>query len=279
MNQEFSNSRLEVRRRIAGEIASEYDYFGIRIENEPVYVRTEPYTEIIGVVKGSLQVNVAGEDYVVGENEVAIINSFAIHTIIPQPGTKAIGVLMGGEFISDFYRKSGDYEFDTLVQDADIRKKICDYIAYVNKTVDELNYYEKKATANLIIGSLVRGCTFHKTERMANSKVSALIRYIYENSEKVITLNTLADEFGYVPMTISHIFSKYVGKDLRRFVNEVRVRKAAFLIQEKKNRHKSVAEIAKLCGFRSVATFHRIYKEYYGTSPRGLSITDTNENE
>ena len=275
MNLEFSKGRLETRRRIAGEIASEYDYFGVRNENEPAYVRTEPYTEIIAVTSGSLQLNVAGEDYVVNANEVAIINSFAIHTIIPKEGTNAVGVLLGGEYISDFYRKSGEYEFDVLIKDAEIRKKVCNYVLYVQEVVDELNYYEKKASANLLIGSLVRGCELHKTERMANAKVSAMIRYIYDNSEQTISLNTLAEEFGYVPMTVSHIFSKYVGKDLRRFTNEIRIRKAAFLLQDEKNRHRSIADIARKCGFKSIATFHRVYKEYFGTSPRG-EVTDKN---
>ena len=275
MNLEFSKGRLETRRRIAGEIASEYDYFGVRNENEPAYVRTEPYTEIIAVTSGSLQLNVAGEDYVVNANEVAIINSFAIHTIIPKEGTNAIGVLLGGEYISDFYRKSGEYEFDVLIKDAEIRKKVCNYVLYVQEVVDELNYYEKKASANLLIGSLVCGCELHKTERMANAKVSAMIRYIYDNSEQTISLNTLAEEFGYVPMTVSHIFSKYVGKDLRRFTNEIRIRKAAFLLQDEKNRHRSIADIARKCGFKSIATFHRVYKEYFGTSPRG-EVTDKN---
>ena len=110
---------------------------------------------------------------------------------------------------------------------------------------------------------------------MANAKVSAMIRYIYDNSEQTISLNTLAEEFGYVPMTVSHIFSKYVGKDLRRFTNEIRIRKAAFLLQDEKNRHRSIADIARKCGFKSIATFHRVYKEYFGTSPRG-EVTDKN---
>ena len=273
------NERLETRRKIADEIASEFDYFGVREENSAACVRTEPYTEVVAVIKGSLQANVAGVDYNVNENEVLIINTFAIHTLIPSEGAQIVSVLMGGEFMADFYRKAGEYEFDSLVKDKEIREKVCAYVLHIKKIVDGMNYYEKKAAANLIIGHLVRGCELHKTERMTNAKVSAMIRYIYENSEQVITLDTLAEKFGYVPMTVSHIFSRYIGKDLRRFINEIRIRKAAFLLQDEKSRHRSIADIAKECGFKSNATFHRIYKECYGTSPRGLSVLKDENND
>ena len=275
INDKSKDSKMEARRKVASALATEYDGFSVRNENQPVYVRTEPYTEFLAVEKGSVKITENGQTVVVNEGEVGILNSFSIHSVIPSSDAVITGVLFGGEFLSDFVRKMGDYEFKNVIT-GDLKIELSCLVKEIAKKADELDFFEKKAYANFMISRIIKNDGIRKAERSANAKVSTMIRYIYENSEKDISLKTIADEFGYVPMTVSHIFSKYVGKDLRRFTNEIRVRKAAFILSKDNGRKQSIAEVAKECGFKSVATFHRIYKEYYGTSPRG-EISDKNE--
>ena len=275
INEKTKDSKMEARRKVATALATEYDGFSVRYENQPAYVRTEPYTEFIAVEKGSVKITENGQTEVINEGEMGIVNAFAIHSLIPSPDAVVIGVLFGGEYLSDFVRKMGEYEFKNVV-DGELKGELSHLVKEIAKRVDEIDYFEKKAYVNFMISRIIKNGSIRKAERSANAKVSTMIRYIYENSEKDISLKTIADEFGYVPMTVSHIFSKYVGKDLRRFTNEIRVRKASLILSKDNGRKQSIAEIAKECGFKSVATFHRIYKEYYGTSPRG-EITDKDE--
>ena len=275
-NGKNKDSKMEARRKVASALATEYDGFSVRYENQPEFVRTQPYTEFLTVIKGSVKITENGNAVVINEGEVGIINSFAIHSLTPSPDAECVGVLFGGEYLSDFTRKMGDCEFDQKVT-SEGKQEISHLIKEIATRGEELDFFEKKAYANFMISRIVKSGAIKKAERSTNAKVSTIIRYIYENSERDISLKTIADEFGYVPMTVSHIFSKYVGKDLRRFTNEIRIRKAGFILAKDTDKKQSIAEIAKECGFKSVATFHRIYKEYYGTSPRGEIIENPDE--
>ncbi|MBR2988792.1 MAG: helix-turn-helix transcriptional regulator [Clostridia bacterium] len=275
-NDKIKDEKMEARRKVANALATEYDNFFVRNENQTVYVRTEPYTEFIAVKQGSVKITENGNTVTVNAGEIGIINAFAIHSLTPSPDSVVIGVLFGGEYLADFSRKMPDYEFSTVVN-VDLRSELCHIIEEISLRIDEIDFFEKKAYVNFMISRIVKNDSIRKSERSANAKVSTIIRYIYENSEKDISLKTIAEEFGYVPMTVSHIFSKYVGKDLRRFTNEIRIRKAAFLLAKDNGRKQSIAEVARAVGFKSVATFHRIYKEYYGTSPRGEIVSNPDE--
>ena len=276
-NDKTKDEKMEARRKVANALASEYDNFFIRNENQTIYVRTEPYTEFILVKRGSVKISENGRTVTINAGEIGIINAFAIHSLTPTPDSIVIGVLFGGEYLADFSRKMCDYEFENSVSGS-LKGELGRIIEEIALRSSELDFFEKKAYVNFMVSRIIKDQSVRKSERSTNAKVSTIIRYIYENSENEISLKTIADEFGYVPMTVSHIFSKYVGKDLRRFTNEIRIRKAAFLLAKDNSKKVSIAEVARSVGFKSVATFHRIYKEYYGTSPRGEIVENPDAN-
>ncbi len=270
----FREMKLQTRRKIATELAENTDYFGVKKETESAFIRTEPYVMFYAILKGCASFTIGELTFDAASPSVVPINAFELHNYTPNAGCEAYSILVGGDYLSDFTEREEGFEFVSNIENGKVQTEIFEYAKKLVKDEKDYDYYEKKANIYHIVSRIKGGGFIRKVERSTNAKVSAMIRYIYDNSEKPISLKTLANEFGYVPMTVSHIFSKNIGKDLRRFVNEIRIRKAHYELLNKKNARKPLSDIAKSCGFNSVATFHRIYKEYYGCSPR----ENTNKN-
>lgn len=90
------------------------------------------------------------------------------------------------------------------------------------------------------------------------------IGYILENLDEDLSLQAVADELEINPSYLSKRFKKETGKTFSRYVNEMRVGEAAYLLRKTDN---PVAEIAMQAGYGDSAYFSRIFKEIKGVTP------------
>ena len=82
-----------------------------------------------------------------------------------------------------------------------------------------------------------------------------------------LQVNTLAQQAGIPAKTVSAVLNQHLHKSFSTFVNEYRV--AAFkerIIQQDADKL-TIPAIAMECGFSSVATFQRIFKQLTSTTP------------
>ena len=76
--------------------------------------------------------------------------------------------------------------------------------------------------------------------------------------EDVVRYFRFSKSYGYA------LFKKHLGESFSRSLRNVRVAKAEEAL---KNTTASISEIAYLCGFGSLSTFSKVFKEKYGNSP------------
>lgn len=95
-------------------------------------------------------------------------------------------------------------------------------------------------------------------------RISAVCRYVFENSNGRITLAEAARRAAMNPSAFCRYFSKVTGKRFMTFVNEVRVGQVCRSLIET---DRDVAEIAFACGFESLSNFSRWFGALHGTSP------------
>ena len=91
--------------------------------------------------------------------------------------------------------------------------------------------------------------------------VSQLLTDKQANAAQNLSLNSLAEQFNYAPISLSHIFSRYIKTDIRNFINNIRIQNYLDLKSLPANKDKSVIELAMQCGFSNTATFYRAYKK------------------
>lgn len=94
--------------------------------------------------------------------------------------------------------------------------------------------------------------------------VAAIKNLIDENYQQKLTLTDIAKEAGMHPVYLSSQFERYFSVSFIRYLKAVRIEKAVLLLKQK---NKSIAEIAYLCGFADQSHFQRSFKNMFGVSP------------
>jgi AraC family transcriptional regulator, arabinose operon regulatory protein len=96
-------------------------------------------------------------------------------------------------------------------------------------------------------------------------RILAAQAYLDRNSSEGVSLEDLA---GFVGLSASHLsaeFSKHLGTPPMRYLLELRLTRAAYLLA---NANLSIAEVAREAGFRDPLYFSRQFKKRFGLSPR-----------
>lgn len=95
--------------------------------------------------------------------------------------------------------------------------------------------------------------------------IKRILIYLQEHSAEPITVSQAAALFGYSVGRFSHIFNERIGCSFTRYVNNLRCYKARRMLAEN---DLPLIDVAAACGFSSMRTFHRVYKEVTGQTPR-----------
>lgn len=94
-----------------------------------------------------------------------------------------------------------------------------------------------------------------------------IIAYIDENFASKITLDMLAKKFGFSKNYICNLFSKYYCTSLTCYLTEKRMSYAKELLKDK---NRLLKDIAIECGYKEYVQFYKMFKEYYGISPKEM---------
>ena len=98
-----------------------------------------------------------------------------------------------------------------------------------------------------------------------NDLIKRILIYLQEHASEPISLSQVASTFGYSAGRFSHIFNECIGCSFTRYVNNLRCYKAKRMLAEGAL---PLIDVATACGFSSMRTFHRVYKDFTGETPR-----------
>ena len=120
------------------------------------------------------------------------------------------------------------------------------------------------------LATLIRdyACTDSQKSIKASDNITQSIRvsieYIRHNLDRELTLREIAGVACLSPTYFSHVFKKYNGISLWKYINIKRVEKAIEML-----RSESVTklEIAERCGFSSSSNFYKVFSAVTGKMP------------
>ena len=98
-----------------------------------------------------------------------------------------------------------------------------------------------------------------------NPVFNGLIRYIDEHFTEKLTLEQLAENYGFSRNYICHLFKKHFDTTCSIYLTKKRMLRAKELLTDKTL---SVKEIAYDLGYADYHHFYRTFKNYYGYSPK-----------
>lgn len=98
----------------------------------------------------------------------------------------------------------------------------------------------------------------------SNDTLNGILEYINKNYQEKIDLTKLSKLFYISPSHISRLFKQYLGTNTISYIHEVRIKKAADLLDE---RYYSIKEVAELTGYENLNNFYKYFKIFKGNTP------------
>ncbi|MGJ8685092.1 MAG: helix-turn-helix domain-containing protein [Nonlabens sp.] len=102
-----------------------------------------------------------------------------------------------------------------------------------------------------------------ETELQDNSRIETIYKFINQNFQDQIDLETIANEVSMTIPAFCRYFKKTSGKTFTKIVNEYRVVHATKLLSESTM---SIADVCFECGFNNFSHFNKVFNEITGKS-------------
>ena len=96
-------------------------------------------------------------------------------------------------------------------------------------------------------------------------RTQAIAHYIDEHYAEPLTLDGIADHFGLNPEYFSRMFRRYFGTPFTHHLHHVRL---VHIYHDICTTDEPVMEVAERHGFTNYKLFGKLFKEYYGKTPR-----------
>lgn len=137
----------------------------------------------------------------------------------------------------------------------------------LNKEIDILYQSTEFSNVKAIVTrnvELLKG-VFQQNPQMYHREIEYIKQYIYDNYDKELGVEQLADKVSLAPSYLSHIFKKETGQNLSKFIKAYRMEMAKKMLEET---HDKIVTISYAVGYVNVSYFCQSFREYFGVSPQ-----------
>lgn len=224
--------------------------------------------ELIYVLDGTLHLVVEEGHYQMKAGDLALISGNLVHGFNTEDHSHS--------FIGAFHVEEIP-EFQKL---AEGRHLVSPYIPACPETKDLPELFRKiiefsdpegpflvsVGYLHILLGKIVPLLTFEANQANGEntSLVNQAISYIGDNSEKNLTLESVAEHLGISKYYLSRIFNQQLNISFNTFLSFIRINVGKRLLVQT---DLQIGEIALMCGFDNVRSFNRTFKEFANQTP------------
>lgn len=238
------------------------------------YVREKHWhrsIEIFAVFEGTLAFFINEEEYPLGSGEFILLNSNEIHSISSPEANRTIVLQIPMNVLRNVETGGGLILFTHSPKRQD--SKIMELIGSMYQELQERgSEYEWKVQSDFFMLVYLLLTKYRKREILPEeirhyrklNRLSTITGYIRENYTKELSLEMVADRFGYSPSYLSRMFRKYAQTNYKTYLQNVRIE---YGFRELANTDHMIGEIALNNGFPNQKAFTREFKKKYGILP------------
>lgn len=238
------------------------------------YVREKHWhrsIEIFAVFEGTLAFFINEEEYPLGSGEFILLNSNEIHSISSPEANRTIVLQIPMNVLRNVETGGGLILFTHSPKRQD--SKIMELIGSMYQELQERgSEYEWKVQSDFFMLVYLLLTKYRKREILPEeirhyrklNRLSTITDYIRENYTKELSLEMVADRFGYSPSYLSRMFRKYAQTNYKTYLQNVRIE---YGFRELANTDHTIGEIALNNGFPNQKAFTREFKKKYGILP------------
>lgn len=234
--------------------------------------------EIYYLISGERNFTINDRVFRIGKGDLVIIPAGELHrtTYLGNNAHERIAIMFSDSIIEDICESFGkDYVMEVMnsffIHVPDGRRAyvedLMNRMLYESEGIDELSDYMQKIYFHELMIFAIR-CYKNKVQGkeldVANEIVQKAAKYIYENSDKNITLKDVAGKFGMSSSYFSKKFKAVTGFGFKEYLIGVRIKQASDMLLAT---NKSITEIAISCGFNDSNYFGDAFRRIKGVSP------------
>lgn len=227
--------------------------------------------EIFMVFEGHLKFYLNDLEQKLNPGEFVLVNSNEIHAIDSPEPNKTVVIQIPLKTFSDYFTGEQYIRFthEAKKQDAQVVDLIREMFAAYGKKETGYDMRVKSGYYMLLylLVSVYRELDVKdellKQNRKLN-KLTPITNYMKEHYREELSLEALAEVFGYAPAYISRMFQKYAGINYKDYLQGVRVE---YAFAELNRAEHTVSEVAFHHGFPSSRAFSKAFQKKYGMLP------------
>ena len=227
--------------------------------------------EIFMVFEGHLKFYLNDLEQKLNPGEFVLVNSNEIHAIDSPEPNKTVVIQIPLKTFSDYFTGEQYIRFthESKKQDVQVVDLIREMFAAYGKKETGYDMRVKSGYYMLLymLVSVYRELDVKdellKQNRKLN-KLTPITNYMKEHYQEELSLEALAEVFGYTPAYISRMFQKYAGINYKDYLQGVRVE---YAFAELNRAEHTVSEVAFHHGFPSSRAFSKAFQKKYGMLP------------
>lgn len=239
------------------------------------YVREKHWhrsIEIFALFEGELEFYVDELRYSLRPGEFMLVNSNEIHSIFSPKRNQTVVLQIPLATFEKYYtdEKFIYFSHSSRLQDEEVMHLLRDmYRVYHEKTCG----YELKVQGQFYMLLYILVTKYRETdvneEVIQNSRkldrLSQITDYMKENYREEISLESLAEIFGYSPAYLSRMFRKYAKTNYKACLDDIRLEHA---VKDLADTRIPIGEAVLRNGFRNSRAFVKVFKKRYGMLPK-----------
>ena len=217
-----------------------------------------PCLELIVLQEGEMRVNIDNSSYLLHKNDAVFIFPNQIHSL-ESTNSKHTLFLFSTNIVKAYSTKN-----QGLIPKKNMFS-LDDYMVNsLNNLSEDSSNFEIKGALYTICGIFDRITSYQSACDDKNNLLVRIFRFVEQNYTGDCSLEQLSKDTGYEYTYISRIFKRFTGLSYNEYVNTLRLNHAGYLLH---NTDLSMLECAMDCGYNSLRTFNRNFKDTYGMAP------------
>lgn len=227
--------------------------------------------EIMLVTRGEGRMKYDCDDISIGEHDVIVVNSGALHRPYSDSGVSFNYIIIDEGFCTENGISTSDIVFCRQFK-SDAVEKICLEVASrydrYKKEPAAVNIARLRLSMLTLLLEICENHTESGAERAlirggAEEYVKKALEYLAEHYTERVALEDVADVCGITKYHLAREFKRYTGQTVFTYINTLRCKKAEVCISQ----GMTVTEASGESGFESISYFSRTYKRLMGHSP------------
>lgn len=203
------------------------------------------------------------------EHAKAIANAMLSHEDYQKPANLALDALVNEPLLSiEELKKHGGDLFEALCQalsergfhfqhkkaSEDFQKQNTQTTSWDSSRAWFLNFLDEVYAENEIDENSQRALLLEKAENYIEERLH----------DPSLTITDISDALTVSIATLNTLFRRQLNLTPAKYIRQKRLNEALLLLQES---NLSIKKISESCGFGSLETFHRLFRQEYGISP------------